>query len=76
MIRKLRSIAARGVLLLVIVAGLGFGVMAAAMGMIVGALLLLGVRLAQSADAATVHRGPHDVDASVDGSAQPSPMAT
>lgn len=75
MIRKLRSLAARGIFLLVVVVGLGFGVMAAAMGVIVGALLLLGVRLAQSADAATVRRGSSDKDAPVEGSAQPNPMA-
>lgn len=76
MIRKFRSIAARSILLLVVVAGLGFGVMVAAMAVIVGALLLLGVRLAQSADATTVRRGSSDKDAPVEGSAQPNPMAT
>ncbi|KAF0113465.1 MAG: hypothetical protein FD150_2027 [Rhodobacteraceae bacterium] len=75
MIRKLRSIVARGILLLVVVAGLGFGFMAAAMGVIVGALLLLGFRLALSADAATVRWGSSDKDAPVEGSAQPNPMA-
>ncbi|MFN3971860.1 MAG: hypothetical protein ACK4L4_10835 [Gemmobacter sp.] len=46
MIRKLKNVVARGLFLLVVAAGLGFGVIAAAMGAVIGGLLILGVRLA------------------------------
>lgn len=45
MIRKLKNVVARGLFLLVVAAGLGFGVIAAAMGAVIGGLLILGVRL-------------------------------
>jgi hypothetical protein len=49
MIRKLKNMVARGLFLLVVAAGLGFGVIAAAMGAVIGGLLMLGVRLAADA---------------------------
>ncbi|TBN43671.1 hypothetical protein EYE42_00575 [Paracoccus subflavus] len=58
MIRKLRSFAARSVLLVVMVVGLGFGLIAAAMGAVIGGLLLVGVRLAQVQDAPVMPNTP------------------
>lgn len=46
MIRKLRTVLAQSLFLLVLAAGLGLGVIAAAMGAVIGSLLMLGVRLA------------------------------
>ncbi|MFN4131411.1 MAG: hypothetical protein ACK4GC_16570 [Paracoccaceae bacterium] len=45
MIRKLKNGVACGLFLLVVAAGLGFGVIAAAIGAMIGGLLILGVRL-------------------------------
>lgn len=53
MIRKLKNVVARGLFLLVVAAGLGFGVIAAAMGAVIGGLLILGVRLAAETAQAT-----------------------
>lgn len=58
MIRKLKSWGARALFLLVVAAGLGFGVIAAAMGAVIGGLLLLGVRLAASAGPADAPPAP------------------
>lgn len=46
MIWKLKMWGARGLFLLAVAAGLGFGVIAAAMAVVIGALLMAGVRLA------------------------------
>lgn len=46
MIRKLKMWSARVLFLLVVAAGLGFGAIAAALGAVIGGLLMLGVRLA------------------------------
>lgn len=71
MIRKLKSLGARTAFFLVIVAGLGLGVIAVAMGAVIGGLLLLGARLSQ----------PRDIQAKTDESdtadqAGPGPAAT
>lgn len=49
---KLKMWGARGLLLLAVAAGLGFGIIAAAMGAVIGGLLMLGVRLAAGLDQA------------------------
>lgn len=51
MIRKLKMLGARAVFFLVVAAGLGFGVIAAAMGTVIGSLLMLGVLLSQTREA-------------------------
>jgi hypothetical protein len=51
MIRKLKTGVARGLFLMVVATGLGFGVIAAAMAAVIGGLLMLGVRLAADAEA-------------------------
>tara|TARA_R110002095_G_scaffold197713_1_gene177016 strand:- start:256 stop:453 length:198 start_codon:yes stop_codon:yes gene_type:complete len=50
MIHTLKTLGARTAFLLVIMAGLGFGFIAAAMSVLIGALLFIGVRLAQTPD--------------------------
>lgn len=45
MIYKLKTLGARTAFILVILAGIGFGIIAAAMSTFIGALLFVGVRL-------------------------------
>jgi hypothetical protein len=48
MIYKLKTLGARTAFILVILAGIGFGFIAAAMSTLIGALLFVGVRLANT----------------------------
>ncbi|WP_341581953.1 hypothetical protein [Marinobacter metalliresistant] len=50
MIYKLKTFGARTAFFLVILAGIGFGFIAAAMSTLIGALLVIGVRLAKTPD--------------------------
>lgn len=50
MIRKLKGLGARAVLLFVIAAGIGFGILVAGMAAVLGGLVMIGVRLANGAD--------------------------
>ncbi|MBE94184.1 hypothetical protein [Marinobacter sp.] len=50
MIYTLKTLGARTAFLLVIMAGLAFGFIAAAMSILIGALLFIGVRLVQAPD--------------------------
>ncbi|MFN3292388.1 MAG: hypothetical protein ACK4S2_06055 [Gemmobacter sp.] len=70
MIRKLKNVMARGLFLLVVAAGLGFGVIAAAMGAVIGGLLILGVRLA--ADSARTVQAEPEAAATAPQGAQPA----
>lgn len=49
MIRKLKDLGARAILLFVIAAGIGFGILAAGVAAVLGGLMLIGARLAQGA---------------------------
>lgn len=51
MIRNLKIWAARALLVAVVAAGLGFGILAAALAAVIGGLLMLGVRLSAAAAA-------------------------
>lgn len=57
MIRKLKIRGARGLFLLAVAGSLGFCVLASAMGVVAGRLLMLGLRLAESAGASDGPRG-------------------
>ncbi|MFN4159732.1 MAG: hypothetical protein ACK4GO_15215 [Gemmobacter sp.] len=70
MIRKLKNVVARGLFLLVVAAGLGFGVIAAAMGAVIGGLLILGVRL--TADSARTVQPEPEAAATAPKDAQPA----
>ncbi|WP_300498542.1 hypothetical protein [Marinobacter sp.] len=50
MIHTLKTFGARAAFLLVILAGLGFGFIAAAMSILIGVLLFIGIRLGQAPD--------------------------
>lgn len=49
MIRKLKDLGARAIVLFVIAAGIGFGILAAGVAAVLGGLILVGIRLAQGA---------------------------
>lgn len=71
MIRNLKSLAARAAVLLVLAAGLGFGILVAAMAAVLGGLMLISARLQQTTDATPA--GPVEAaPARPDAAAQPA----
>jgi hypothetical protein len=67
--RKLKTWGAGALFLMVVAAGLGFAVIAAAMGAVIGGLLMLGVRLAEGASLAG---NPAATEPPADGTAEPA----
>ena len=58
MIRKLKDLGARAILVFVIAAGIGFGILAASVAAVLGGLMLIGFKLAQGTAQTTAATAP------------------